>query len=455
MAARTSSSIGMLVLVTVLSIASMSLFVTTVVFFAKARANEDRARNAETSTSGIINEVDRQNPTLGRYAEMAKRQKGMTAVGYLLKQQEDVMRRVTGSPTDTLENLNKSLGEENAGSSVMALFKDRQGAIDSLKKQLADAQAAREAALKDKENESKRVGQIAEAEQKTVAALKGETDQTKAEADKLREEVNKFKSEMDARVERIRADYGAREVALQQEIDKLQRERVLDKGRLAVQDKQLTGNRFNGTPEYSLVDATILALNPGDGTVTLSIGRKNRVTLGLTFEVYGDAGAIRPDAKTGEYPPGKGTLEVVSVGSETSIARILRERKGNPIVRGDVVANAIYDPNKNYKFVVYGNFDPQHTGAPTSLGAEDIKARIKGWGGEVVDELSGDVDFLVLGARPVLPPEPGVNQPIEVVQNYIAQQKLAKRYDDLLNQAAATSIPVLNENRLYTLTGGM
>lgn len=455
MAARTSSSVGMLVLVTILSIASLGLFVTTVVFFAKARAADDRARNAETATSEIINDVDRQNATLTRYKDLGKKDKpAKTAVGYLLAQQEAVMRRVTGSPSDTLDNLNKALGEGSSGSSVLAILKDKQGEVESLKKQLADAQAGRQQALTDKENEAGRVRQIEEAQKQAGAGLVVSVNQTKADADRMREEVTSFKGDMDTRVEHARAEFGAKEAALQQEIDKLQRERVLDKGRLATAEALQRGSRFTGANEASLVDGTVIALNAGDGTVTLSIGRKNKVALGLTFEVYADSTAIRPDAKTNEYPRGKGTIEVISVDQETSTARILREQKGNPLVRGDVIANAIYDPNKSYKFLVYGNFDPQHTGIATSLGAADIKARIKAWGGGIVDELAGDVDFVVLGQRPVLPPEPTANAPIEVVQEYIRLQKLARHYDELLTQATATSIPVLNENRLYTLTGG-
>src|SRR5262249_7074798 len=133
--------------------------------------------------------------------------------------------------------------------------------------------------------------------------------------------------------------------------------------------------------------------------------------------------------------------------------RITREVKGNPIVRGDVIANALYDPNKVYTFMVYGNFDPSGGGIPNQQGAEDIKAMIAAWGGKVADDLSGNVDFLVLGDRPLLPPQPGVNDPVNVVQIYMAASDKAQKYDKLFETAAATSLPVLNQNRLYTLIG--
>jgi hypothetical protein len=65
------------------------------------------------------------------------------------------------------------------------------------------------------------------------------------------------------------------------------------------------------------------------------------------------------------------------------------------------------------------------------------------------------VDFIVLGERPVLPPEPSPNAELVYVQQWVALKRNALKYDELLSQAIATSIPVLNQNRLYTLTGGM
>lgn len=451
MAARTSSSLGMNVLVTVLAITSLGFFVTTVMFFARANASEKKLVDAQSSTSEYINDADQRNPLVQRFKELGKKEK-KSAVGYIIAQQEGLMRRVTGTPTDTLDTLNKALGDDASGS-VLSILKDRQAETESVKKQLKDAEEARDRALADKENEVKRVKELNDTQQKTLAALTSEVQITKTEGDRLRESVNGFKSEMDGRVEKIRSDFAAKESALQSEIDKLQRDRVLDKGLIARLQGDLKGSRFVGTPEYALVDGTVIGSNV-DGTYAISIGRKNRVVLGLPFEVYGDATQIRPDPKTGEYPRGKAAIEVVSVENDAASVRIVREQRGNPVVRGDVIANAVFDPNKKYKFLVYGNFDPQNTGIATSASAADIKARIQAWGGSVVDELSGDIDFIVLGSRPTLPPEPSANASVEEVQQHIALQQNAKRYDELLNQATTTSIPVLNENRLSTLTGG-
>jgi hypothetical protein len=71
----------------------------------------------------------------------------------------------------------------------------------------------------------------------------------------------------------------------------------------------------------------------------------------------------------------------------------------------------------------------------------------------VVDEVTGDLDFIVLGAQPVLPPAPAAGAPIAVVNDYNRLQREIQRYNELLEAAEATSIPLLNANRLQTLIG--
>jgi len=168
--------------------------------------------------------------------------------------------------------------------------------------------------------------------------------------------------------------------------------------------------------------------------------------------VYSDAASVKPD-QNGDFPPGKATLEVINVGDNSSICRIKNETRGNPVVNGDVIVNPLYDPNKVYTFLLYGNFDANGDGVSTPGERADLQAIIESWGGKVVDELGGNVDFLVLGERPVLPPRPSADAPVEILQEYIRLNRAIDRYEALYKQSMATSLPLLNENRLYTLLG--
>jgi hypothetical protein len=264
--------------------------------------------------------------------------------------------------------------------------------------------------------------------------------------------VNKAKQEMDGHIGQIRDAAQRRENELTERLRKAESENLQLNERIAQLQQANTKNILKPRPEESLADATVTAATPGAGEVTINRGMRDKIILGMSFAVYADATAIKP-GPGGEYPMGKASVEVVNVGETTSTCRVTRETRGNPIVRGDVVANAIYDPNKTYTFLVFGNFDSNGDGMATPHEADSVRAIINEWGGKTTDELSGSVDFLVLGQRPVVPPPPNSGAPPAVVTEYLRIDQLAKRYDDLTRQAASTSVPILNENRLYTLIG--
>jgi hypothetical protein len=365
------------------------------------------------------------------------------------------MRLASGSKATTTEELTKTLASFPGGenSNLVAMLRDRESALANEKKAREDADAARAQALQDRQNEVARVKSIEDNHKATVAALNTQLDGYKQEVDQYRAEVEKAKQAMDARVEKIQAEGADKIAALNSQMGDLQKEVILGRDTISRLQGELKGRAYKPTDEFALVDGQVIGIAPADNEVYLSIGARQKVRVGLSFEVYSEAGAIRPDAATGNYPAGKASIEVVKVDENSSTARIIREKRGNPVVRGDVIANAVYDPNKVYTFLVFGNFDANQDGIATAQEANDIKAMIQGWGGKVTDTLTGNVDFLVLGEKPVLQPQPSAGAPNPVIDEYIRVRKITQEYDDLFKKATETSIPVLNENRLYTLIG--
>jgi hypothetical protein len=175
----------------------------------------------------------------------------------------------------------------------------------------------------------------------------------------------------------------------------------------------------------------------------------------MTFEVYTNASAIKADEQ-GNYPKGKATIEITRVlDDNSSIARIVREVSGNPVIAADVIANAVFDPRKVYSFVVFGNFDFDGDSVATPQETQNIKGIIESWNGRISDDITGDTDFVVLGEKPILPPQPKPTDPVELTERYILLRQQVTRYDSLLERAGQAGIPILNQNRLYTLTGGL
>lgn len=454
MASRTSSSIGVGITVTLLGIATLALFVTTIVFYSQKTNLDKSLKEAQEGSKDYITEAERGSDAVQQIVSVARGQR-KSAMGYLLESQRDIMTRVTGSQRDSAADLIRKIEAipDSGSTNLLAIVRDRETQIAGLQQRLTDAEAARDRALTDRAAEARRVSAIETQARQTIAAATAEIDRYKDEVDQLRDQINVYKAQSDARVDTIRADAQSREEALQAELTKSQRERVLAVSRIAELEKLAKGQRFTGQSEELLVDGEIIGVDPIDRTVFINRGRRDRLTLGLTFEVYADSSAMRPDAE-GNMPPGKASIEVIKIDQDTATARIVRESRGNAIIRGDAIANAVYDPRKTYKFVVFGNFDANRDGRYTPQEAADVRAKILGWRGEVVEELTGDVDFLVLGERPVLPPEPSRTAPIEVVQQYIRLRQIRDRYDELFQRATEAAIPVLNLNRLETLTGG-
>lgn len=456
MAARSSAGIGVGITITILGVACLTLFILTIVFLSKYQATQRNFTQFQTEVEDYIRNDERQTDTVQRLRDMAtKSQPRKSVVTFLNDSLKSSMQTISGSANDTVQQMTDKLAKVEGASSnnLIGVIRSRDAQIADLNARLSQAEKDRTTALADLANETERVKTLIASHQKTVETMNGDIEKYKSEVTTYRDDVNRTKSMMEQEIEKARERAAQIEATLSEKNRKLEGENLQLVDRLAKLQKEKTKDILKPQSEAALVDAEIIGLNQGANQVTISRGRQDKVFLGMPFAVYSDATAIKPDPATGEYPRPKATIEIIAVGETSSTCRITSETRGNPVVRGDVVANAIYDPSKVYTFLVYGNFDANGDGVATANETTDIRAMIESWGGRVVDELSGDVDFLVLGQRPQLPPRPGAGQPTIIMQEYIRLDALAQKYDQLQAQAASTSLPVLNENRLYTLIG--
>jgi hypothetical protein len=454
MAGRTNMGVGVGVTVALLGVLTLALFVTTTIYFGKFNNARRDLRQLQATTSEILTDAERNNEMVRMLQAQAKEGR-KTLVGYMNDSWAEAMERVTGARTDSPVQLREKLEAVPgaANTPLLQFLRNQQTEAANLINRLAQADASRIAALADLQAESERTNRIQTQHQETISALNAEIGRMRTDVGEYRDGTNKAKTDMDSRITRLDQEFRDREAALRKEIDTLREENLVQQDQLSRLRGEKTKELLRGKDEFALVDGQVVGTSPGEGQAFISIGADKKVVLGMTFAVYADAGAIRPDPTTGEYPRGKAALEVISVGERTATCRVLFETKGSPVVSGDVIANALFDPNKVYKFVVFGNFDTNRDGRPTPLELNDLRSLVESWGGKVVDELAGDVDFLVLGEEPILPPRPSSDQPIEVQQDYINRERQVQRYRRLFEQARTTGIPLLNENRLYTLIG--
>ncbi|MCD6395404.1 MAG: hypothetical protein J7M40_18130 [Planctomycetes bacterium] len=197
-------------------------------------------------------------------------------------------------------------------------------------------------------------------------------------------------------------------------------------------------------------DARIVSIDSQNKVVYLDIGRKDHVYRGLTFSVYDKNAPIPADGK------GKAEIEIYQVEDNVSAAKINDSSRKNPIVPEDIVANLIWDNKTSNRFIVAGNFDIDGNGAIDSDGLDKIVRLVRRWGGRIVDEVTIETDFVVLGTRPTSLPRPTTEQ-IEidptVEQKYEASLESGRQYDRIGAQAETLSVPVINQQKFLYLTG--
>lgn len=451
MAGRTSAGIGVGIAITVLAVLSVALFVLTMVFYSQKQAADNDITTLRERNDQFIRDVERESPAV---REVVNRARPKSAVAYLMEQQAQVMRSVSGRPEMSVADFEaQAAGLVSQGESLFGRIRTQQTKIAELEKQVAAAETARRQAQQDAQAEADRIAGIEREAQATISDLTKQINDYQARINSYRDNVNLLEVQMQEQITRRSDQHTQRERSLSDRLAKAQEDLLLLQDQLSRLRGERSSDSLRPNAEEALVDGRIAEIRPVSNEVVIGLGRRDKIQLGMSFSVFADASRIRIDPATGEYNEGKAVIEVIDIDEETSRARIISESRGNPITRGDVIANPIYDPKKVYRFVVYGDFDVNRDGLPSRAEAEDLIALVRRWGGLVQEDLTGGVDFLVLGQKPILPPQPGPDAPIEVLQEYVRLQRIVARYDELFERAAATSIPVLNENRLYTLVG--
>ncbi len=359
---------------------------------------------------------------------------------------------------DALANIKKSLAAEdvaNLKGELDTLRSEREQLKQdnqNLKAQVAAADAAADAARTEAE--------------KSAAAASAAAKRVDADLGTYRTSVQKYETDVKSTVDSISK--------LQDEIDQRRRTEVAElqekinaesvskatlQTRVGELEKTVDQYRIKPENAASLADGRIIDVGSQNGEVFLSIGSKQRVQPGMTFDVYDSPASIQFNPSSGELIPGKARVQVLKVDENTSTARVIPESRRTgartrPVVKDDVIANVIFSPDYRYKFLVHGLFDVDNDGTATAAEAEFVRGRISSWGGEVVsgDRLRGDLDFVVMGVRPTEPLDLPANADEGQYTAHFDLKRAYETYNALFTDAQAARVPVLNWNRMQVLT---
>ncbi|USN99403.1 MAG: hypothetical protein H6810_01630 [Phycisphaeraceae bacterium] len=454
MASRTSAGTAVVVTITIFGILWFVATIAAVYFFSEMDNAKGQVRNLQTGYEEIVKAGERESENV-RAALGAARSDRKSLVDYLMTTNRELMKVAAGNPDLTLEQL-RARATELTGSETEPLTQAMarlQGLVKSRDAELASARERMDRLQADTDAERQRIRTVEAGVTQAVDEANSRVGSYGRDVADLRTQVEGFENRVQREMEDERSRY-------QGEIrDKDRLNADLNQQILVLQDqvRRLRGeggtNRVTPLDEFALVDGEVAAVEPAGDAVVITLGRKDKLVIGMAFSVYGSASEIHMLDGTDNYRPGKAVIEVIGIDESSARCRVVKASRGNPVIVGDVIANPVYDPKKTYNFVVFGNFDVNGDGIATPFERDALVAIIERWGGKVIDDIAGDLDFLVLGRRPVEPVQPAPNAPREVYDEYLRLKGRVDRYEALFAEASASSIPVLNENRLRTLIG--
>lgn len=456
MAIRSTAGTGVIVSLVVFVITTVALLILTIVFYS-GQADAEQARDeAIAEMEKFITVQQRNQDMFQRYIASAEQQRESVAM-HMHRRMESIMRYVDGDGSTTLDRLRNRLQAYDVQQDgvVAHVLQDKHRELRESANRIEDLEGQLASAQEQVSDLNRRIERARLEHREALEAVDQQIAGYRQAAEENREELNRTKRTMNEAVDRLQDRYQNEIAELENEIDDLHRERVVLRSRVEDMQERLSAERIRAQDPSTLVDGRIIEIAGPEGEVYIDRGTQHRIVLGMTFEVYDDAAAIRVDSRTGEMARGKATIQIVRVHDETATARITRSVRGRPVVRNDVIANAVYDPEYQFKFMVHGRFDLDGDGRATATEREYVEQLILDWGGELVtgDTIPGDLDFLVLGVTPPEPPRlpPGASR--EQIRDHSRQRAARETYMNLFQQAGEAQIPVLNHNRFLILIG--
>jgi len=463
--ARNPWATAALVVTTLLVLAVVAVVVLYINFEKQTTAvDELRTQNSE-----VINSKQWSS----RGALIGAKSAQQTYVGLLLDYIDDMASAVIGAPKEEtsaevkVQSVNKKIADFLATVKTaypdiaavdaktigllgtMARMKDKLDSdgttITALQQQLTEAQQIRDKTIEVSNQKVKDITSERDSLAQQAKEVQNSYDQLKALMQKSTDEqVKTLYSDLEK--ERDTADNLNQQLLKTEAELKVASESLRDaRTKLA----QFTGQPDN-EPQIRQPDGEILLVDEYSKIVHINIGSEQHVYPGLTFGVYEQNVPIPKDGK------GKGEIEVFNVAKNMSTARIIKSDPTNPILKGDVIANLVWSKDKPNIFVVSGEFDLNGNGINDPEADNKIKALIENWGGKVEDAVSVNTTFVVLGTPPTVLEKPTYDQlaidPL-AMDKYEASLKRLEDYKQVLKQAQALNIPILNYDRFLYLIG--
>jgi hypothetical protein len=378
-------------------------------------------------------------------------------IPYLIDLNQQFSGQLTGDrgrviDDKTLADAIKAMGVEEGGTvkSLVARLKadaDTSAAeLKSLKDRMDQVKAQIDAASAKAAQAGTQDSEVLAKASQALADLSAAAEAYRTDTEGLKQSLAGAKQDFDRRVADVKTERDSTVDSLKNDSAQLQTQ--LDQAQ-----KKLSQFETGLQNPALLVDGHVIEVNGSEGQIFIDLGKQQRLQAGTTFEVFETPEQIRSSGEQGLR--GKASIQIMRVGDLTSTARVIRSTPGRPVVKNDLLANAVYSPSHRYRFLVHGKFNVDGDKFASTDETQLIVQRIKDWGGTVSseDRVTGDLDFVVIGEVPEEPNPLSPTASNEEVEAYQRAKASKDQYEKILNDATRARIPVLNWNRFQSLTG--
>ncbi len=302
--------------------------------------------------------------------------------------------------------------------------------------------------------------------QQTIDKYEDRIAQLQDEVDSLGMTVANMQNQTNDNIEDIKSRFQSHFNSLQSEKDEIVKESEGYKKKLEVEleqaallnekaeqmEKFLRDTRQKPTQEIEALDpdGTIISVDAREQMVYIDLAAEDKIYRGLTFSVYD--GLEKAVSASGQ---GKATIEVVEILGSISRCRVVESQTTNPIIKGDIIANLVWDKDREFVFCVVGEFDFNMDGEVDIDGYDRVETLIKGWGGKVQDYVGVDTDFLVYGYKPNADNlgDALEGDATEMASSVEATEEKAKLYDKALDEGVRLGVPSFNMQRFFRFIG--
>lgn len=337
----------------------------------------------------------------------------------------------------------------NEGDALLTTLRNLGRKLTSVKRDLRNRMAEVQKLQKQNETLNSSIKVVKDDFAAQVDALNDRLGQVAADFDQ-------FKQDKDAQLTTIAASAAEQTEAANQQIQQWKLELKESELEIATlhnrvetlreQIDEIKPSAFDPSDILTKADGRVLAAVAGSPVVYVNLGEEDGLKLGMGFEVFS------PNRERSDSLRGKASLEVTALMPLTAECRITRPVPGRPIIEDDIIVNISFERNRKPTFVVAGSFDLNYDGIEDFDGVEKITSMIHEWGGQVVDELAPNTDFVVIGAPPQVVAVAGNDTEVVADQKRALEADLIE-FRDLIAEARATSVPVVNQNQFLFLMG--